>query len=76
MNHVKHLFFLSIFCSLLVFTNCGEDSLCICYIYENGVQTRIDESESGGNCQSESYFIDEDNYSVCQFSSGNGPRGF
>ena len=76
MKNFKHLPFLSILCSLVLFSDCGDDeSLCICYIYENGVQTRIDESESG-NCQSESYFIDEDNYSVCQFSSGNGPRGF
>ena len=77
MKNFKHLPFLSILCSLVLFSDCGDDeSLCICYIYENGVQTRIDESESGGSCQSESYFIDEDNYSVCQFSSGNGPRGF
>ena len=76
MKNFKHLLFLSILCSLVLFSNCGDDdSLCICYIYENGVQTRIDESESS-NCESESYFIDEDNYSVCQFSSGNGPRGF
>ena len=76
MKNFKHLPFLSILCSLVLFSNCGDDeSLCICYIYENGVQTRIDESESG-NCESESYFIDEDNYSVCQFSAGNGPRGF
>ena len=26
MKHFKHLFFLNILCSLLVFTNCGEDS--------------------------------------------------
>ena len=66
MKNFKHLPFLSILCSLVLFSNCGDDeSLCICYIYENGVQTRIDESESG-NCESESYFIDEDNYSVCQ----------
>ena len=76
MKNFKHLPFLSILCSLVLFSNCGDDeNLCICYIYENGVQTRIDESESG-NCESESYLIDEDNYSVCQFSSGNGPRGF
>ena len=76
MKNFKHLPFLSILCSLVLFINCGDNEiLCICYIYENGVQTRIDESESG-NWQSESYFIDEDNYSVCQFSAGNGPRGF
>ena len=25
MNHLKHLLFLSIICSLVLFTNCGED---------------------------------------------------
>ena len=76
MKHFKYLLFLSTLCSLVLFINCGDNvSLCICYIYENGVQTRIDESESG-NCQSESYFIDEDNYSVCQLSAGNSDGGF
>ena len=75
MKNFKHLPFLSILCSLVLFSNCGDnESLCICYIYENGVQTRIDESESG-NCESESYFIDEDNYSVCQLSA-DGDEGF
>ena len=75
MKNFKHLPFLSILCSLVLFSDCGDDeSLCICYIYENGVQTRIDESESG-NCQSESYFIDEDNYSVCQVGA-DGDEGF
>ena len=75
MKNFKHLPFLSILCSLVLFINCGDNvSLCICYIYENGVQTRIDESESG-NCQSESYFIDEDNYSVCQVGA-DGDEGF
>ena len=75
MKHFKHLPFLSIFCSLVLFTNCGNDEgYCVCYIYENGVQTRIDETESG-NCQSESYFIDEDNYSVCQVGA-DGDEGF
>ena len=75
MNHLKRLLLSSILLILLSLISCQEGGYCVCYIYENGVQTRIDESESG-NCQSESYFIDEDNYSVCQFSSGNGPRGF
>ena len=76
MENFKHLPLLSILFSLVLFSNCGDDdSLCICYIYENGVQTRIDESESGGNCQSESYFIDEDNYSVCQLGA-DGDEGF
>ena len=76
MNHFKRLLLSSILLILLSLISCQEGGYCVCYIYENGVQTRIDESESGGNCQSESYFIDEDNYSVCQFSAGNGPRGF
>ena len=76
MNDLKKLLFSSILWILLSFISCNQEDYCVCYIYENGVQTRIDESESGNNCQSESYFIDEDNYSVCQFSAGNGPRGF
>ena len=76
MNHLKRLLLSSILLILLSLISCQEGGYCVCYIYENGVQTRIDESESGNNCQSESYFIDEDNYSVCQFSAGNDPRGF
>ena len=73
MKNFKHLPFLSILCSLVLLGNCSDDEgYCICYIYENGVQTRIDESESG-NCQSESYFIDEDNYSVCQIHLDGNP---
>ena len=68
MKNFKHLPFLSILCSLVLLGNCSDDEgYCICYIYENGVQTRIDESESG-NCESESYTIDENNYSICHLS--------
>ena len=75
MNHLKRLLLSSILCILLLFISCQEGGYCVCYIYENGVQTRIDESESD-NCESESYFIDEDNYSVCQLSAGNSDGGF
>ena len=69
MKNFKHLPFLSILCSLVLFNNCGDDdSLCICYIYENGVQTRIEEFESD-NCSTESYVICDYNYSVCQLSA-------
>ena len=60
---------------------------CICYIYENGVQTRIDESviiqdnspfsenKAGKECEAKSYFTNEDNYSICQpLQVGNGPN--
>ena len=60
---------------------------CVCYIYENGVQTRIDESviiqdnspfsqnKAGKECESKSYFTDEDNYSICQpLQVGNDPN--
>jgi len=68
MNHFKHLLLLSILFPLLFFTSCDDKGYCVCYIYENSVQTRIEESESN-NCSSESYVIDEDNYSVCQLSA-------
>ena len=69
MNHFKHLLLLlSILFSLLFFSSCDDEGYCVCYIYENGVQTRIEESESD-NCSSESYVIDENNYSVCQLSA-------
>ena len=74
MNHLKRLLLSSILLILLSLISCQEGGYCVCYIYENGVQTRIDESESG-NCQSESYFIDEDNYSVCQVGA-DGDEGF
>ena len=67
MNHLKRLLFSSILCILLSFISCNQEDICVCYIYENGVQTRIDESESG-NCESESYTIDENNYSICHLS--------
>ena len=60
---------------------------CVCYIYENGVQTRIDESviiqdnspfsqnKAGKECESKSYFTYEDNYSICQpLQVGNDPN--
>jgi hypothetical protein len=51
--------------------------ICVCYIYENGLQTRIDEDvlDNGAftsdiklrkECEAQSYFIDDDNYSSCQ----------
>ena len=41
------------------------------YIYEKGVQTRINDSESG-NCESESNTIDESNYPICHLSYDGG----
>jgi hypothetical protein len=54
-----------------------NDMICVCYIYENGLQTRIDEDvlDNGAftsdiklrkECEAQSYFIDDDNYSSCQ----------
>jgi len=56
MNHLKHLLLLSTICSTVLFTSYNEEGYCVCYIFENGVQTRVDEFESD-NCESESYFI-------------------
>ncbi len=72
MNHLKHLLFLSTICSIVLFASCSQDGYCVCYIFENGVQTRVDESESD-NCESESYVIDEDNYSICQIHLDGNP---
>ena len=80
MNHLKRLLFSSILCILLSFISCDQQEyICVCYIYENGVQTRIDESviiqdgssfshNAGNECESKSYFTDDDNYSICTLS--------
>ena len=67
MNHLKRLLISSILFILLSFIRFNQEDYCVCYIYENGVQTRIEESESG-NFESESYTIDENNYSLCHLS--------
>ena len=76
MKHINtcssSVFFVHLYCLPIVVMT----KVTVLVLYENGIQTRIDEFESGNNYQSESYFIDEDNYSLCQFSAGHGPRGF
>ena len=60
--------------------------ICVCYIYENGSQTEVDETglNNGGftsdikfrkECEAKSYFIDNDNYSSCQVISLGGGSG-
>jgi len=53
MKHIKHLLFLSIICSLVLFTNCGEDSdddscpdgpICLKCIFREGIQGGIREN--------------------------------
>ena len=78
MNQFKLLLSLSILFSLLFFSSCQDEGYCVCYIYENGVQTRIDESvimqdsspfsqnKAGNECEFKSYFTDDENYSICQ----------
>ena len=55
-----------------------NDAICVCYIYKNGLQARVDEVEVGNNgifnnlrkdCEKKSYTIDDDNYSSCQYVS-------
>ena len=64
----------------------NNDMSCVCYIYENGSQTEVDETglNNGGftsdikfrkGCEAKSLFIDDDNYSSCQIvplSAGGG----
>ena len=64
----------------------NDDMICVCYIYENGLQTEVYETalNNGGfnsgikfrkECEEKSYFIDDDNYSSCQIvplSAGGG----
>ena len=67
--------------NLIWVISCAENKqniTCVCYIYEYGVQTRIDESvivqdsspfsqnKAGNECELKSYFADDDNYSICQ----------
>ena len=63
---------LSAIYSIVLFASCSQDGYCVCYIFENGVQTRVDESESD-NRESESYVIDEDYYSICQIHLDGNP---
>jgi FKBP-type peptidyl-prolyl cis-trans isomerase FkpA len=53
MKHIKHLLLLSILCSLVLFTNCGEDSeddscpdspICLKCIFREGIQGGIREN--------------------------------
>ena len=64
----------------------NNDMSCVCYIYENGLQTGIDETglDNGAftsdikfrkECEAKSYFIDDDNYSSCQIVPLSGGSG-
>ena len=82
--------FVALLINLMWVISCADTKQnipCICYIYENGVQTRIDESviiqenspfsenKAGKECEAKSYFTDEDNYSICQpLQVGNDPN--
>ena len=84
------ILFVILLINLMSVISCADKKqniTCICYIYENGVQTRIDESviiqdnspfsqnKAGKECESKSYFTDEDNYSICQpLQVGNDPN--
>ena len=78
---VNEIIFVFLLMNLIWVISCTENKqniTCVCYIYENGVQTRIDESvivqdsspfsqnKAGNECEFKSYFTDDDNYSICQ----------
>ena len=68
------------FTSFILTSSCNannNDMICICYIFEYGLQTEIDETGLNNiafssdtkfrkECEAKSYFIDNDNYSSCQ----------
>ena len=71
---------ITLFTVLIWIASCNsnnDDMSCICYIFENGLQTEIDETglNNGAltsdikfrkDCEEKSYFIDNKNYSSCQ----------
>ena len=77
---INTIVFITLLTSLIWTVSCDwnvNDMICVCYIYENGLQTRIDEDvlDNGAftsdiklrkECEAQSYFIDDDNYSSCQ----------
>ena len=62
MKHFKHILFLSILCSLVLFTNCGEDSDDDSQIYrdQNGITIKATEDAIVG----EYYLLNNENYLV------------
>ena len=76
----KKIVLITLMISLIWTVSCNgnnNDMSCVCYIYENGLQTGIDETglDNGAftsdikfrkECEAKSYFIDDDNYSSCQ----------
>ena len=89
MNWQKKIVFITLIISLIWTVSCNGnnyDMICICYIYENGLQTEVDETalNNGGfnsdikfrkECEAKSYFIDDDNYSSCQIVPLGGGSG-
>ena len=86
-NQIKlhKIVFITLLTSLICTVSCSSqnlnDAICVCYIYENGLQARVDEVEVGStgifnnlrkDCEEKSYIIDDDNYSSCQYV----PHGF
>jgi len=74
--------FITFLSSLIWAMSCSSqnpnDAICVCYIYVNGLQARVDEVELGStgivnnlrkDCEGKSYIIDDDNYSSCQYVS-------
>ena len=74
------ILFITLLISLIWAVSCSSqnpnNAICVCYIYENGLQARVDEVEVGSTgvfnslrkeCEAKSSFIDDDNYSSCQY---------
>tara|TARA_B000000532_G_C18591267_1_gene287187 strand:+ start:37 stop:342 length:306 start_codon:yes stop_codon:yes gene_type:complete len=85
----KKNIFITFFTVLIWTASCNSnnnDMSCICYIFENGLQTEIDETGLNNGaftsdikfrkeCEEKSYFIDDDNYSSCQIVPLAGGSG-
>lgn len=86
---INTIVFITLLTSLIWTVSCDEnvnDMTCVCYIYENNLQTRIDEAVLDNDaftsdiklrkeCEAQSYFIDDDNYSSCQVVPMAGGSG-
>jgi len=86
---INTIVFITLLTSLIWTVSCDgnvNDMTCVCYIYENNLQTRIDEAVLDNDaftsdiklrkeCEAQSYFIDDDNYSSCQVVPVAGGSG-
>ena len=78
MSKIKSWLFILLLIPLIWLMGCNQnnDHICICYVYTNGVQTSIEELGDlmdRNECEKQSYFISDDNYSSCQ-TAGAGSQ--